>query len=88
MWYIYRMEYCSAIKNNKFARRGGTHLSSQHSGGRGRWISEFKVRLVYKVSSRTVRVTQRNTVSQPPPQKKITTTKTNNKFGQVRWLSG
>jgi hypothetical protein len=32
-------------------------------GGRGRWISEFEASLVYKVSSRTARVTQRNPVS-------------------------
>jgi hypothetical protein len=29
-------------------------------GGRGRQISEFKTSLVYKVSSRTARTTQRN----------------------------
>jgi hypothetical protein len=28
-------------------------------GGRGRWISEFEASLVYKVSSRTARATQR-----------------------------
>ena len=32
-------------------------------GGRGRRISEFKASLIYKVSSRTARVTQRNPVS-------------------------
>jgi hypothetical protein len=32
-------------------------------GGRGRWISEFEANLVYKVSSRTARATQRNPVS-------------------------
>jgi hypothetical protein len=32
-------------------------------GGRGRWISEFEASLVYKVSSRTARATQRNPVS-------------------------
>jgi hypothetical protein len=32
-------------------------------GGRSRWISEFKARLVYKVSSRTAKATQRNPVS-------------------------
>jgi hypothetical protein len=32
-------------------------------GGRGRWISEFEASLVYKVSSRTARATQRNSVS-------------------------
>jgi hypothetical protein len=33
-----------------------------HLGGRGRWISEFKASLVYRVSSRTARATQRNPV--------------------------
>jgi hypothetical protein len=32
-------------------------------GGRGRRISEFEASLVYKVSSRTARVIQRNPVS-------------------------
>jgi hypothetical protein len=32
-------------------------------GGKGRWISEFEASLVYKVSSRTARATQRNPVS-------------------------
>jgi hypothetical protein len=32
-------------------------------GGRGRWISEFEASLVYRVSSRTARVIQRNRVS-------------------------
>jgi hypothetical protein len=32
-------------------------------GGRGKQISEFKASLVYKVSSRTARATQRNPVS-------------------------
>jgi hypothetical protein len=32
-------------------------------GGRGRKISEFEASLVYKVSSRTARATQRNPVS-------------------------
>jgi hypothetical protein len=31
-------------------------------GGRGRQISEFEARLVYRVSSRTARATQRNPV--------------------------
>jgi hypothetical protein len=31
-------------------------------GGCGRWISEFGASLVYKVSSRTARTTQRNPV--------------------------
>jgi hypothetical protein len=31
--------------------------------GRGRWISEFEAGLVYRVSSRTARATQKNPVS-------------------------
>ena len=37
---------------------------SKHSGGRGRGISEFEDSLIYKVSSRTARETQRNSVSE------------------------
>ena len=36
----------------------------------GRQISEFKASLVYRVSSRIARDTQRNPVSKPPPPKK------------------
>jgi hypothetical protein len=39
-------------------------------GGRGRRISEFKARLVYKVSSRTARATQRNSCLEKPKKKK------------------
>jgi hypothetical protein len=39
-------------------------------GGRGRWISEFEASLVYRVSSRTARATQRNPVSKKPKKKK------------------
>jgi hypothetical protein len=42
-------------------------------GGRGRRISEFEASLVYRVSSRTARATQRN-----PVLKKKTKTKTKN----------
>jgi hypothetical protein len=37
-------------------------------GGRGRQISEFKASLVYRVSSRTARATQRNPVSKKKQQ--------------------
>jgi hypothetical protein len=43
---------------------------SQHLGGRGRWTSEFEASLVYKVSSRTARATQRNPVSKKTTTKK------------------
>jgi hypothetical protein len=51
-------------------------------GGRGRWISEFKASLIYRVSSRTARVIQRNPVSHPLPQK--TKTKQKQKTKQRR----
>jgi hypothetical protein len=46
-------------------------------GGRGRQISEFKVSLVYKVSSRTARATQKkkNPVAKNKKQKKKKTKK-------------
>jgi hypothetical protein len=39
-----------------------TELTCMCLGGRGRWISEFEASLVYKVSSRTARATQRDPV--------------------------
>jgi hypothetical protein len=39
-----------------------SELSCAGHGGRGRWISEFEVSLVYKVSSRTAKAIQRNPV--------------------------
>ena len=39
-------------------------------GGRGRWISEFNVSLVYRVSSRTARGAQRNPVSEKQERRK------------------
>jgi hypothetical protein len=43
-------------------------------GGRGKQISEFKASLVYRVSSRTARATQRNPVSKNNQTNKTTTT--------------
>jgi hypothetical protein len=39
-----------------------TSLIPAELEGRGRWISEFEASLVYRVSSRTARATQRNPV--------------------------
>jgi hypothetical protein len=39
-------------------------------GGRGRLISEFKASLVYRMSSRTARAIQRNTVSKKKKKEK------------------
>jgi hypothetical protein len=52
------------------ARSGGARLYSQHSGGRGRRISEFEASLVYRVSSRTARAIQRNPVSKNKTKQK------------------
>jgi hypothetical protein len=41
-------------------------------GGRGRQISEFEASLVYKVSSRTARAIQRNSLSGEKKRKKKT----------------
>jgi hypothetical protein len=41
-------------------------------GGRGRRISEFEASLVYRVSSRTARATQRNPVSKKTKTNKQT----------------
>jgi uncharacterized protein (UPF0332 family) len=42
-------------------------------GGRGRQISEFEASLVYRVSSRTARATQRNPVSKEKSTSKLWT---------------
>jgi hypothetical protein len=55
-----------------------------HLGGRGRQISEFKVSLVYKVSSRTARAIQRNPVSKKPNQTKPNQNKTKRKQTKTR----
>jgi hypothetical protein len=60
---------CEVSEVDFTAGRGG--VKSQHSGGRGRRISEFEARLVYKVSSRTTRATQRNPVSKNQKKKKL-----------------
>jgi hypothetical protein len=48
-------------------------------GGRGRRISEFKASLVYKVSSRTARATQRTPVSKTKNKKQNKKKKKNKK---------
>jgi hypothetical protein len=53
-------------------------------GGRGRWISEFKASLVYRVSSRTARATQRNPVS----KNKQTNKQTKGYFPNQEFLKG
>jgi hypothetical protein len=48
-------------------------------GGRGRWISEFEASLVYRVSSRTARTTQRNPVLKKQNKTKKNKNKNKNK---------
>jgi hypothetical protein len=52
----------TTLKGRAQPGSGGARLLSQHLGGRGRRISEFEASLVYRVSSRTARATQRNPV--------------------------
>ena len=56
-------------------------------GGRGRQISEFEASLVYRVSSRTARATQRNPVSEN--QKTLASVFKENSAGQgmASWYS-
>jgi hypothetical protein len=49
----------SKLRINMGARCGGARLQSQHLGSRGRRISEFEASLVYKVSSRTARASEK-----------------------------
>jgi hypothetical protein len=59
-------------------------LSSQHLGGRGRWTSELEASLVYRVSSRTARATQRNSVL----KNKTKTNQTKKDPNQCPWETG
>jgi hypothetical protein len=43
---------------------------TQGSGGRDRYITEFQASLVYRLSSRTARATQKNCLPKPKPKKK------------------
>jgi hypothetical protein len=66
-----------SIRKTSQAGSGGACLQSQHSGRRGKRISEFEASLVYKVSSRTARAAQRNPVSK---NKKQTNKQTNKRL--------
>jgi hypothetical protein len=68
---------------------GVAHLKSQHLRGRGRWISEFEASLVYRVSSRTARATQRNPVSKNQKKKKERKKQNKTKKGRLLcWQTG
>jgi hypothetical protein len=51
--------------------------------GRGRQISEFEASLVYRVSSRTARATQRNLVSKKKKKRKEKRKKKKKKKGPI-----
>jgi hypothetical protein len=53
-------------------------------GGRGRQISELEASLVYKVSFRTAKATQRNTVSKTKQNKTKKQQKINNKNNMLK----
>jgi hypothetical protein len=57
-------------------------------GGRGRLISEFEASLVYKMSSRTARATQRNSVSKNQKKTKKKKNKKKNKKKKVMLIVG
>jgi hypothetical protein len=62
-----------AYSNNKTTSKFQVlSFGRQRQGGRGRWISEFEASLVYRVSSRTARATQRNPVSKNKTKKQKT----------------
>jgi hypothetical protein len=67
------MSYKYELRNVSFCQAMVTHAfnpSIGAGGGRGRQISEFQASLVYKVSSRIARTTQRNPVSKRKKEKK------------------
>jgi hypothetical protein len=53
--------------------------------GRGWRISEFKVSLVYKVSSRTARATQRNPVSKKPLPQRFPDIRNPGELVEIKW---
>jgi hypothetical protein len=55
-------------------------------GGRGRRISEFEASLVYRVSLRTARATQRNPVSKKQKQKQKQKNKKQNKTKHLKTI--
>jgi hypothetical protein len=68
----------AAIHSITFMRKNQEiKMCSEHSGGRGRQISEYEASLVCKVSSRASRATQRNPVSKQNKTKQKNKTKQN-----------
>jgi hypothetical protein len=64
-------------QNNQCRRAVVAHVFNQHSEGRGRWTSEFEASLVYRMSSRMVRTTQKNIILNKQTNKQTNTTQHN-----------
>jgi hypothetical protein len=64
-----RSSGCASLSEAKI-REDAFNPSTGRGRGRGRRISEFEASLVYRVSSRTARATQRNPVSKSQKKKK------------------
>jgi hypothetical protein len=50
------------LKRKRYLGSGSTHLQPQHAGKRQVGLCEFEASLVYRVSSRIARATERNPV--------------------------
>ena len=61
-FHVCAVAHIHTYKHTQQPGGGATFLYSQHQRDRGRQSSEFEASLVYKVSSRTARATQRNPV--------------------------
>jgi hypothetical protein len=66
------MHYLEESKLESLPGSGGARLWSQYLGGKGRWISEFKTSLVYRVSEfqDSQGYTEKPCLRNPPPPKK------------------
>jgi hypothetical protein len=79
MWYIYMMEYHSAIKNKDIVKSSGKWMELENTILAGQWWHmplipalgrQKQASLVYRVSSRTARTIQRNLVSKEKKRRK------------------
>jgi hypothetical protein len=57
-------------------------------GGRGRWISEFKASLVYRMSFKIARATQKNPVSENKTKPTNQMNKNKQKDFMCSWVFG
>jgi hypothetical protein len=62
--------YDSSVNNPQLCQAVVAHAFNLSLGGRGKLIFEFEASLIYRVSSRTARATQRNHVLKNQKKKK------------------